>query len=184
MAATRKIRSPRVLAFVREYVWGEHAGNGTESVLAAGLAGGDRRQARRYAHELLTQKNVRELVDTESAEKEAQLKQKWTRVLEDQFNVATSDIGELADGDNKPIPLAKLPLRVRRAILSIEVEHRTEGHGDEAEHYTVTKIKMHPKHPAAELYGKAAGKLKDKVEHSGTVAMSVVDPYAEPPAKE
>jgi phage terminase small subunit len=166
MGKIRKVRSPRVLTFIHEYVWGEHAGNGKECVLLAGLSRNHPENARKYACQLLRQKNVKELVDTESAEKEAQIKQKWSRVLEDQFNVATSDIGELTDENDKPIPFSKLPLHVRRAVLSVEIEHRTDGHGEDAEQYVVTKIKMHPKHPAAELFGKAAGKLKDKVEHT------------------
>lgn len=178
MGKTRKVRSPRELAFVREFVWGEYAGIGSKCVLLAGLSTNHPENARKYACQLRRQKNVSELIESELAEKEAQLKQQWTRVLEDQFNVATSDIGELTDENDQPIPLSKLPLRVRRAILSIEVEKRVDGRGEDAEHYTVTKIKMHPKQPAAELYGKAAGKLKEDTKLAGNISITVADPYA------
>jgi phage terminase small subunit len=127
---------------------------------------------------------VSALVDAEQAEKERLCKQRFANALDESHHLATSDISETVDENDQPIPLKKLPLHVRRAILSVEIEHRTEGRGEDAEHYTVTKIKMHPKQPAIDFIAKVSGKLKDKVEHSGNVGMHIIDPYAEQPAKE
>jgi hypothetical protein len=159
-----KIRSPRVLAFVHEYVWGAHAGNGARSLVAAGLAKGDVRKARRYSYELLRKPAVKALVEAETAEKETQLKQKAARAAEETFLLATADIRQLFDADDKLLAVRKMPAQIRRAIASIEVEKRVDGRGEDAEVYYVTKVKLHDKRAAQELFLKYAGKLKDKIE--------------------
>lgn len=152
----------RAAKFVHEYVWGEHAGNGTKCALLAGYSDAD---PAKYAYTLLRRPAVKALIEKESAEKEGQLKQKWTRVLEEAYHLAGSDITETVDEFERPIALQQLPVHVRRAIMSIEVETRYEGKGDDAEQYTVTKLKMHPKQPAIDFVAKVAGKLKDVVRH-------------------
>lgn len=182
--AAAKVRSLRVQLFVWEYVWGEHAGHGGKCAEIAGFCKKRPLDARKYAWELLRKPNVSALVDAEQAEKERLCKQRFANALDESHHLATSDISETVNENEQPIPLKKLPLHVRRAILSVEIEHRTEGRGEDAEHYTVTKIKMHPKQPAIDFIAKVSGKLKDKVEHSGNVGMHIIDPYAEQPAKE
>jgi hypothetical protein len=182
--AAAKVRSLRVQLFVWEYVWGEHAGQGGKCAEIAGFSKKRPDLARKYAWQILRKKNVSAMVEVEQAEKERQCKQRFANVLDEAHHLATSDISETVDEFNQPIPLKTLPLHVRRSILSVEVEHRTEGRGEDAEHYTVTKIKMHPKQPAIGFIAKVSGKLKDRVEHSGNVGMHIIDPYAEQPAKE
>jgi hypothetical protein len=91
---------------------------------------------------------------------------------EEIFVMARADIGDAFDGREAAPGLRRLKdakgrLRmpsIRRAISSIEVETRYDGKGEDAEEYTVTKIKLHDKGINAERILKFAGKLKDKVE--------------------
>lgn len=164
-----------VRAFVHEYVWGEHAGNATDCARVAGLCKGNRKSQAQYGCRLLRKPGVRELVDKELAEKELLLKQKALRVAEETFALATVDIGDAFGAEGELLPVGsgflakdgkplRMPAAVRRSIASIEVETRQEGRGEDAETYVVTKLKLHDKRAAQELFLKYSGKLKDKVE--------------------
>lgn len=185
MAKTKKPRAatPKEREFVVEYIWGEDAGNGGACAEKVGFCH-DRASARRYAHTLLRRPHIAALRDAEATEKERQLKAKAVLAAEEIFTLARADIGDAFDENGKLLPVCdgitdgkggilRMPASIRRAISSIEVETRQEGHGEDAESYTVTKIKLHDKGINAERILKFAGKLKDKLEIESQEPISI-----------
>lgn len=183
MAAGRL--SPRTLAFVHEYVWGKHAGVGSRSVLAAGLAKGNLVAAEKYASQLIRRPVVVALLEKELAEKKRQLKQRAAHAAEVSYQRAVADPGEALDEKGEPIPLHLMPPAIRRAVKSVKILYEDrEVHADDG--VTVKRIpriaemEFHDSRADRELFLKYSGELKDEVKHTGSVAISIIDPYAEP----
>ncbi|HEX4386045.1 MAG TPA: terminase small subunit [Myxococcales bacterium] len=158
--------------FVAEYLVDFNA------TAAATRAGYSAKTAMQQGSRLLKVPKIREAVQAALAEREQLLKERAVRVLEETYGQAVVDLGDAVDADGKLLPLGsgfkdaagkelRMPAAVRRAIASVEIETRTEGRGEDAESYTVTKIKLHDKKASQELFLRAAGKLRNKVELTG-----------------
>jgi hypothetical protein len=171
--------------FVRELVWSDPPVSQAEAARRAGFKD---KESAHAGYQLLRRAQVRAEYEKQLAEREELVKLRALRVAEETERLATVDIGDAFDAKGGLLPIGsgflgpdgkplRMPEQVRRAIASIEVETRYEGRGEEAEAYTVTKVKLHDKRAAQELFLKFSGKLKDKVEHDvapgGTVQISI-----------
>lgn len=158
--------------FVAEYLVDFNA------TAAATRAGYSAKTAMQQGSRLLKVPKIHDAVKAALADREAEIKLRAARVAEETYGQAVVDLGDAVDADGKLLPLGsglkdaagkelRMPASVRRAIASVEIETRTEGRGEDAESYTVTKIKLHDKRASQELFLKYAGKLSDKVELTG-----------------
>lgn len=182
MAGRKAALSAKGRAFAMEYVWGDYAGNASRCVEIAGFKCASDGARRNLGYELLRKPAVKALVDAETAERERQLKGRWLAGVERALDVVEADPGDAFDEAGAVLPLQpglndakgeprRMPRHVRRAVASIEVETRQDGHGEDAETYTVTKLKFLPPQQSAEFLARLAGKLKDKVEVEGTLTL-------------
>lgn len=81
--------------------------------------------------------------------------------------VAYADMRAIFDADGKLLPIKDLPDDVAASLASVEVERRTEGHGEDAEVYHVHKVKRWDKLRAVEMLMKHLNLLADRTELTG-----------------
>lgn len=179
-------------AFATFYVTpGPTLGNATKSAEAAGYSV---RTAYAQGSDLLKHPEVAKLIAAGAEKTVERISRKGADILEELARLGFSDITEIyTDGPKCSECGAErgtlrhpkdMPLRVRRAIESIEFEELWDGPpGEKFELGRITKIRLHSKTKGLELLGKNLKLFTDKVELSGNVNIAVVDPYAKKPVK-
>lgn len=156
--------TPKQAAFVREYLVDL---NGTQAAIRAGYS---KKTASKMAYELLHDvPYVMEAIDKAKAERLERLKLKADDVLVELARIATLDVARACDEEGNLLPPHKMPEDVRRAVSGVE------------QSLVGMKYRFADKLRALELIGKHLTMFKDQVEHSGGVAINVVDPYAKAP---
>lgn len=149
--------------FVREYVWGQSAGNATDCMRLAGYGVA---AAASGAFQLMRRPIVKATIAKEMDEKEELVKLRSLRWVAELERIALMDPEKLFDADGKLLSVRAMSEDARRCIAAIDVEAIYEGGGRERiQTGEVRKFKLHDKKGALELLLKWAGKLKDKVEH-------------------
>lgn len=88
--------------------------------------------------------------------------------------VAYADMRSIFDADGKLLPIKDLPDDVAATLASVEIERRTEGHGEDAEVYHVHKVKRWDKLKAVEMLMKHLNLLVDRTEHTGKGGGAVI----------
>lgn len=153
--------TPQQERFCQEYIVDLNA---TQAAIRAGYAAN---AAKVQASRLLTKANVKERVAAlqQTVADKAGISAQW--VLEEFKKVAGADTRKLFDDNGNLRPIQDLPDDVAAAISSVEVERRTDGHGEDKEVYHVHKIKRWDKLRALESLAKHLGLLVDKTEISG-----------------
>lgn len=165
-------------AFVDEYLVDLNA---TQAAIRAGFS---EKAATKIASELLTKPLVRTAIDAAKVARAERVQVTSDEVLRELKHFAFADLGEAFDENGALKAIKDMPPGVRRAIASIETDELFEGHGEDRVHVGVTrKVKFWPKDKGLELLGKHLKMFTDKVEHSGSVSIGVVDPYAKPEGK-
>jgi len=91
----------------------------------------------------------------------------YERTVIELARVGLSDVrGIFGEGDRLLSP-SQWDDETAAAVQSVEVETRYEGHGDNREAYTVTKVRLHPKMDALKTLATLAGKLVERHEVTG-----------------
>jgi phage terminase small subunit len=154
--------TPRQAAFVREYVVDRH---GTNAAIRAGYAKGSAEVA---ASRLLKVAKVKAAIEAKVAKLEQRLEEdaavRAVDVLRELLRIGMSDPGQAFDENGALLPLHKMPLDIRRAISSVEVDQQTV---DGVSVGTVAKVKFWPKDRGLEMLSKHLGLLRDRVELAG-----------------
>lgn len=137
---------------------------------AAKRAGYSAKTANQQGSRLLANVGVKKAIDKALASQLERVEVKADDILRELLRILRTDIGAAFDKDGALLPLADMPLDLRRAVSSIETDELFEGFGEEREQVGVTrKLKFWDKTRAAELLGKHLKLWTDKIEHSGEV---------------
>ena len=91
----------------------------------------------------------------EAAAKEAVVEE--AQVLREAARIGLSDAGLLFDEHGDLRPIADLPPEIRACIASVEIDDRSEGHGEDRITYRVKKVKLWDKNSALEKLMKHLG---------------------------
>lgn len=157
----------RQLMFVREYLIDLNA---KEAAIRAGYkaVNADKTGSQLLNHPVIAQE----------IQKEMDLRAKTTRitaeeVLKELYLIATTDLSQAFGDDNKLLPIKDMPIEIRRAISSIEVDEIWDGYGEEREVVGQTKkIKLWDKTKTLELLAKHLKLLTDKIEITGNTGLA------------
>lgn len=152
---------PRQERFCQEYVKDL---NGTQAAIRAGYSA---KTANEQASRMLANVNV--------AARVAELQQTVAEkagvtalgLLTELRRVAYGDMRNFFNDKGQLLPIPELSDDAAAMLASIEVERRTEGHGDDAEVYHVHKVKRWDKLKAVEMLMKHMNLLNDRTEHVG-----------------
>lgn len=144
--------------FAREYLKDR---NGRQAAIRAGYSA---KGAEVTASKLLKLPKVRALVDVGAAEVAERVKVEAADVLRELMRLGFADPASAFDEHGALLPLHKMPVDIRRAISSIEVEQQTV---DGVSVGTVAKVKFWPKDRGLEMLSKHLGLLTDKVQLTG-----------------
>lgn len=170
--------SPKQNAFVAEYLVD---GNGVQAARRAGYKGTDEVLAS-VAHENLRKPQIAKAVAEAQARRQQRLDLQADDILRELLRLARTDIGQAYDEKGRLKPIHEMPEDVRRAISGVKVFEEFEGTGkDRVQIGEVREVKFWDKVKGLELLGKHLKLFTEKVEHSGTVKIAVVDPYAVKP---
>ena len=157
-----------------------NGGNGTRAALAAGYAP---RSAAEQASRLLKRGRIaRALTVARAGEVEA-VNASAERIVLELARIAFLDPAAMFDGNGDLLPIGRMPVDVRRAISSFDVEERTDGLGRTV---TTRKIRLAAKADALRLLAQIRGLLVERVQHEGpqsvTVTIGVTQPVTQAPA--
>ena len=150
--------------FAREYVIDL---NGTRAAIAAGYS---ERTAAAQASQLLTNRNVRALVDRFTSERASKLEVRAEKVLEEIARLAFSNMQDYTrvDSDGKAILDMSTITRDQFAAVQEIREDATGGTGDgERKVVLRTTLKLSDKTKNLELLGRHLGMFNDKLAISG-----------------
>lgn len=142
--------------------------NATKAYMGAYLQCTKASVAKAAASRLLTNVNVRNRIEKFQAKTLDKYELTAERVNKERACLAYFNPKDLFDSDGNMIPIHEWPDEVAAAIESIQVEQRREGHGEEAEIYTVHKITWAKKAPIFDQISKVIGQYeKDNAQKSG-----------------
>jgi len=160
MALTRK-----QTRFVSEYLIDL---NGKQAAIRAGYTV---RRAEVTASELLSNRKVSEAVTEMMAKREQRTEITQDRVLQELARIAFFDPRKLLRPDGTPKPIQELDDDTAAAVCGLDVTEEFEGSGDDRKFVGNTKkFKISDKNTALTNAMRHLGMLKDKVEHSGSIA--------------
>lgn len=151
--------SPKQQRFVAEYLVDLNA------TKAAERAGYSAKTARAQGSRLLTNADIQSALKEALEKQQNRLSLSADRVLLEFMRVAYSDpLRDVFDKDGRMLGLHDIPEDARRAVASVEVEERFEGRGEDAERYTVRKVKFWNKNEALSALGKHLKLFTDVLE--------------------
>jgi phage terminase small subunit len=157
--------------FVEEYLVDLNA---TQAAIRAGYS-----EATAYSigHENLSKPDIVEAVSLAQAARSERTRIDADWLLTRLAAEAEADLAELMDDTGGLKPIHEWPLIWRKGLVAgIEVEDLYEGRGEAREHIgRLHKVKLSDRVKRLELIGKHVDvqAFKDKVEHSGAVALTV-----------
>lgn len=165
--------TPRQRLFANAYA---NNPNATQAALTAGYSPAT---AKQQGSRLLTNVDVKRVVDEQLEKREAKIELRAELLDQAAAELALADPKDAYDAEGRLLPVHQMPLHVRRAIAGFEEEALFEGRGEERVQVgVVRKVKWANRREAVELGMKRLGLLKEQVQHSGEVR--VIDPYAAP----
>ncbi len=150
--------TPKQNRFVAEYLKDLNA---TQAAIRAGYVA---RSAEQAGYQVLRNPEVRRLIDEAVARRAERVEVKSDDVLRELLRIATTDIGLAFDEHGALRPLKDIPIDVRRAISSVEVEQLPAVDGMTMG--TVAKLKFWDKTKSLELLGKHLKLFVDRHEHA------------------
>jgi phage terminase small subunit len=159
--------TPKQERFVEEY---QIDLNATQACIRAGYSA---RNADKIGPQLLGKTRVASAIAERQEILRKKLKITQENTLEELARIAFFDCGDLFDGQGRLLPLDRIPEDARRALASIETEHRTIGKGDDAKSATITIIRAFDKLKTLEQLGKHLGLFVERKEISGPGGGSV-----------
>lgn len=171
--------NPKQNRFIAEYLVEPNAHT------AAVKAGYSPKTARVQGPRLLSNAVIKREIEAALKRRSERVEVKQDDVLRALVNVLNIDIGRCFDEHGRLLQLHEMPEDARKAIASVEVTEIWERASDNPKDGkpvaigTLSKLKLLDKMKAIELAGKHLGLFTEKVEHSGTVSIEVVNPYAE-----
>lgn len=122
---------------------------------AAIAAGFSAKSADAQAAVIVKIPKVKAAIDEALRRRSERVEVKADDILRELARVGMSDIGEAFDENGMMRPLSEMPVGVRRAISSVEVEDIFEGRGAERVRVgTLTKVKFWDKTRGLEMLGK------------------------------
>jgi phage terminase small subunit len=131
--------------------------NATQAAVRAGYSA---KNADKIGHQLLGKSRVSAAVQQHKKERAARAALKAEDVLAELALIATSDIGEVMDFSGPTLrlrPLNEIPDHARRASAAVKVKRYVERHGKKERDVEITEVRLWPKLPALELYGRHLG---------------------------
>lgn len=153
--------------FAREYLKGDAAGkgqlNGTQAALRAGYSPDS---ARTIASQLLAEAEVQDRIAELAEARNQALELDANLIIIELLRMLTADVAQAVDDQGRVKNIHEIPIDVRRAISSFEVD--TIGSGVVQR----TKIKFWSKEKAAELLGKHLTLFKDVLQVEGLDALA------------
>jgi phage terminase small subunit len=158
--------TPKQQRFVEEYLVDL---NGTQAAIRAGYSA---KTAQEQASDLLSKPMVQQAVQAARKAQKGRTGIEADRVLRELARLGLSDIRKAFAGTRLLNP-DEWDDDTAAAVASIEVETRTEGRGEDAEHYTVTKLKLWDKNSALEKLCKHLG-LYERDNSQFVAALGVV----------
>ena len=164
--------SGRMESFCRHYVRGDAAGrNPMNATQAAIRAGYSERSARQEAHVLMNRPEILDRISFLAAEAFGDVRVDPNVVLIELLRMLTSDAREAMTERGAVKSIHDIPIDVRRAIASFEVEEEwgpfNELLGEREVSGRIVKVKFWSKEKAAELVGKHLGMFRDILKLEG-----------------
>lgn len=98
--------------------------------------------------------------------------ERWMR---EQARIAFADPLELYNDDGSLKPISEMSPDARAAIAAIDIETRLVGSGEDAEEYTVKKVKLHSKTAAQDSIGRALGAFEKDNKQMGDIIPVIVN---------
>lgn len=167
--AVDELGSTRRKLFVFEYLKDR---NGAQAAIRAGYSS---KTARAIASELLTFPDVRAAVDAQLEVLTESTAVSLERVVLELHRILLVDPAWAVTEDGALRPLREIPVDLRRAISSMEIEELWEKTGDGAEQIGVLKkIKFWSKTEASSQLLRTLGAFKDRVEHSADESLEAL----------
>jgi phage terminase small subunit len=154
--------TPKQARFVEHYLVDLNA---TQAAVRAGYSP---KTAEKIGSENLKKPEVRRAIDEAQQRRSERVQVTSDDVLRELLRIATTDIGLAFDEHGGLKALKDIPVDVRRAISSVEVEQLSV---DGVSIGTVAKLKFWDKTKSLELLGKHLRLFADKIEHSGNVTL-------------
>jgi phage terminase small subunit len=169
---------PKQEMFCREYIIDLNA---TQAAIRAGYS---EHTARQIASELLSKPHVQAEIQRLADKRAAKLDLKAEDVLREVMRLAMVDISEAFNEDGSLKPIKEIPVEVRRAIASVEVDELFEGHGDDREQVGYTrKVKFWDKVKTLQLLGQHLKLFSDRLDLTSDgkpIAIQVVTNVPQP----
>lgn len=152
--------TPKQNRFVAEYLVDLNA---TQAAIRAGYSP---KTAEKIGSENLRKPEVAKAVEEAKARRAERVEVSQDEVLRELLRIARTDIGEAFDVNGNLRPLHDIPVDVRRAISSVEVDELWEGRGEDRDQVGVTrKLKFWDKTKALELLGKHLALFVERHKH-------------------
>lgn len=159
--------SDRQTAFVEAYV--RNGQNGTRAAIEAGYAEGS---ARVQASRLLTNADIRAAIDDGLRARRDSAEMLRAKIEAELLAIAMSDLRDVASWGEDTLTLIDSASLTDAAAKALREVVATTTH---SEHGTTNRlhVKQHDKLKALQLLAKMNGLVQDRVEHSGTVGLTL-----------
>ena len=155
--------------FVEEYLVDLNAAH------AAIRAGYSKSTAKEQGYQLLQRRDVADAVAARQADLAKKLEVTQERIVTELAKIAFANMSDYIriSGEGDPYTdLSKMDRDQAAAVSEITVEDFKDGRGEDARDVRRVKFKLHDKRQSLVDLGRHLGMFKDKVEHSGTVALT------------
>lgn len=162
--------TPKQLRFVDEYLVDL---NGSQAAIRAGYS---KNGAEVTASRLLSNVNIKAMIDERKAARSERVQINSDYVLKRLAEIDQMDVADILNEDMSLRPLSEWPKAWRQYLSGFELAEMFEGRGDERQMVGILKkIKWPDKIKNLELLGKhvEVQAFKDKVEHSGEMSVIV-----------
>jgi phage terminase small subunit len=151
---------------VRQSRFVENILAGMAQKVAAEKAGFSKKSAEQQAVALMKLPEVAAAINEALRRRSDRVEVKADDVLRELARIGMSDMAEAFNDDGTLKPLVDMPLDVRRAISSVEVEQIFEGRGEDRKCIgTLTKVKFWDKTRGLEMLGKNLKLFTEVHEH-------------------
>lgn len=122
------------------------------------------------------------VIETELARRAKKNELTAERIMKEVARLAFSDIRRLYNDEGALKAMHELDDDTAAAVAGVDVEHRQEGRGEDAEHFIVKKTKLYDKVASLNMAARILGMLKDKVEATVELKNPTLNVVLKPPA--